>query len=294
MIKKIISGGQTGADRAALDFAIKFSIPHGGWIPKGRLTEDGPLSVKYKLQEMPTESYESRTKQNVINSDGTVIFSRGEPTGGTEYTRKMTKKHKNILRHIDLHIATSFDAASLILSWIQLRLIKILNVAGPRASEDPDIYEDVFRILEMAYRMKNVEQQRSPDELSKTVEEAVEKLIAKLSLRDATLVANMEEDDLDTLENNLGVYVGSEFGIWSGNRELLESCKVISDDPYLHPDFAPMEIIYVLWEKLQKTHRLRAVQPIPEPGSMILLGSGLAGLEGYARKRKSQLFAALQ
>ena len=93
MIKKIISGGQTGADRAALDVAIKFNIPHGGWIPKGRIAEDGPLPDKYQLQEMPTSSYPKRTEQNVIDSDGTLIFSRGKPTGGTDYTRKMVLKH---------------------------------------------------------------------------------------------------------------------------------------------------------------------------------------------------------
>ena len=72
MIQKIISGGQTGADQAALDAAIKLGISHGGWIPKGRITEDGPLLDKYKLQEMPTDSYPARTEQNVIDSDGTV------------------------------------------------------------------------------------------------------------------------------------------------------------------------------------------------------------------------------
>ena len=77
MIKMIISGGQTGADRAALDVAIEHNFPHGGWIPKGRLTEDGPLPEKYLLKEMPTDSYPRRTEQNVIDSDGTLIISRG-------------------------------------------------------------------------------------------------------------------------------------------------------------------------------------------------------------------------
>jgi hypothetical protein len=76
MIKKIISGGQTVADRAALDTAIKLKIPHGGWIPKGRKAEDGPLPEMYQLQEMPTESYSARTEQNVIDSDGTLIIAR--------------------------------------------------------------------------------------------------------------------------------------------------------------------------------------------------------------------------
>jgi hypothetical protein len=106
MIKKIISGSQSGVDRAALDFALKFNIPHGGWIPKGRIAEDGPLPDKYQLQEMPTSSYPKRTEQNVIDSDGTLIFSRGKPTGGTDYTRKMVLKHK---RH-RLHPENGFKA----------------------------------------------------------------------------------------------------------------------------------------------------------------------------------------
>ena len=97
MIKKIISGGQTGADRAALDFALKLGIPHGGWIPKGRIAEDGPLPEIYRLQEMPTDSYEARTEQNVLDSDGTLIVARGKLTGGTDYTRQMTLKQKKQL-----------------------------------------------------------------------------------------------------------------------------------------------------------------------------------------------------
>ena len=94
MITRIISGGQTGADRAALDVAIKLSIPHGGWIPKGRKTEDGTLPEQYQLQEMTTASYPKRTEQNVIDSDGTLIIARGKLTGGTDLTRQMTLKHK--------------------------------------------------------------------------------------------------------------------------------------------------------------------------------------------------------
>jgi hypothetical protein len=153
MLTKIISGGQTGADRAALDVAITFNITHGGWIPKGRIAEDGPLPEKYQLQEMPTSSYPKRTEQNIIDSNGTLIFSRGKPTGGTEYTRKMVLKHKKQLVHIDLKLKTSYDAAYEILSSIEFYHIKILNVAGPRASKDPAIYNDVFKIFDMAYKI---------------------------------------------------------------------------------------------------------------------------------------------
>ena len=97
MLKKIISGGQTGADRAALDFAIRWKIPHGGWLPRGRLAEDGPLPDKYRLDEMPSESHAARTQQNVIDSDGTLIIARGKLTGGTDLTREMALKHRKQL-----------------------------------------------------------------------------------------------------------------------------------------------------------------------------------------------------
>lgn len=88
MLKKIISGGQTGADVAGLDVAIKHGVPHGGAIPKGRLNEDGALPDRYNLQEMPTSSYPKRTEKNVVDSDGTVIFTHGELTGGSLLTKK--------------------------------------------------------------------------------------------------------------------------------------------------------------------------------------------------------------
>jgi hypothetical protein len=260
MIKKIISGGQTGADRAALDFALKFGIPHGGWVPKGRKAEDGPIPQRCRLQEMPTDSYPARTEQNLIDSDGTLLFYREKITGGTAYTRKMARKHKKHFFFIDLTIPTSFDAASLILSWICKYKIEVLNVAGPRASKDPNIFSEVMRILEMMYRMSVPGQRRHIENPPKTVGEAVDRLIAKLSLRDKSTIAGMAEHHLPSLQDNLGVYIGSEFGIWSGNKDLMDSCSLIAGDPYLHEDFAPTVIIEILWKRLRETHKLRAVK----------------------------------
>jgi Circularly permutated YpsA SLOG family len=193
MIKKIISGGQTGADRAALDFAIKYSIPHCGWIPKGRKAEDGTLPNEYRLQEMPSTSYPARTEQNVIDSDGTLIYSRGKPNGGTDYTRKMVLKHRRQLLHVDLSSTTSYDAASLILSWIEMQHIKTMNVAGPRASKDPDIYADVFKVLSMAFKIHSAGHIRIVEKPAKTVDEAVDRLISELPLRDKSRIANMDQ-----------------------------------------------------------------------------------------------------
>jgi hypothetical protein len=151
MITRILSGGQTGADRAALDFAIKHHIPHGGWLPKGRKTEDGTLPEKYILQEMPTPDYSKRTKQNVLDSDGTLIVSHGFLTGGSSLTEFLAEEHNKPYLHIDLNLLSMQEAAQIINQWIQSYKLKVLNVAGPRASKDPKIYQATMNLLEKAF-----------------------------------------------------------------------------------------------------------------------------------------------
>ena len=153
MISKIISGGQTGADRAALDVAIDYGIPHGGWIPKGRKTEDGILPDKYNLQEMPTSSYPKRTEKNILDSDGTLIISHGELTGGSALTRKLATKHGRPWLHIDLD-TIDVDPSNVIKPWIGMYGIKVLNVAGSRASKDPDIYKDTVKLLKAVHHIR--------------------------------------------------------------------------------------------------------------------------------------------
>jgi len=151
MVNKIISGGQTGADRAALDVAIKLGISHGGWIPKGRLTENGMLDDKYHLKEMETANYNKRTEQNVIDSAGTLIISHGKLTGGSDHTRDMVLRHGRPWLHIDLNKTESFQAAKQIRSWLAEHEIEVLNVAGSRASKDSAIYQATVDILETAF-----------------------------------------------------------------------------------------------------------------------------------------------
>ena len=150
LITKIISGGQTGADRAGLDFAIKHDIPHGGWIPKGRKTEYGTLDLKYQLQEMPTAEYAKRTEKNILDSDGTLIISHGLLSGGSALTREFAKKHKKPWIHIDMADLSLETAADRLISWIERNDIKVLNVAGPRGSKDPTIYQATIDLLEKA------------------------------------------------------------------------------------------------------------------------------------------------
>ena len=157
MIKRIVAGGQTGVDRAALDVAIKIGIPHGGWIPRGRLTESGVLPKKYHLKETSSSQYPVRTEKNVVDSDGTLILSHGPLTGGTEYTREMAIRHDKPWLHIDLDQTAAYQAATAINNWILQKKIQILNVAGPRASEDPTIYKDALNILESVFHLGLVE-----------------------------------------------------------------------------------------------------------------------------------------
>lgn len=149
---KIISGGQTGADRAALDYAIEFNISYGGWVPKGRKTEDGKLPEKYKLQEMPTSDYSKRTEKNILAADGTLIVSHGRLTGGSALTQFLAEKHNKPFIHVDMDSMSMEDASEAVRLWLKENCIDTLNVAGPRASKDPAIYEATRRLLDAVFK----------------------------------------------------------------------------------------------------------------------------------------------
>jgi len=158
-IVKVISGGQTGADRAALDAAMACGIPHGGWCPKGRLAEDGPIPEKYRLQEMESESYSKRTKANVEAADMTLIFSHGSLSGGSLLTQQFAEELGKPCVHIDLlEKFQPLEPAEPGRAWLFQTLEKVmenfpsigkivLNVAGPRASGDSEIYDAVYAAM---------------------------------------------------------------------------------------------------------------------------------------------------
>jgi len=147
---KIVSGGQTGADRAALDWAIERGIPHGGWCPKGRLAEDGPIAPRYQLQETPTSNYPQRTEWNVRDSDGTVVFSIGAVlSGGSKKTVSLAHKHGKPVLHISRDGGPAFPDQELV-RFIQAHNIRVLNVAGPRGSKEREVAAFVKTVLQQA------------------------------------------------------------------------------------------------------------------------------------------------
>jgi len=150
MLKKIISGGQTDSDQAALDIAIKLGVPHGGWIPKGRTTETGTLPERFKLKEMSSESYSECIKQNVMDATGTLIISYGTLTGDLESARKATLRYGRQMLSVDLDHMDDLKAAVLLKDWIQLYRIEVLYVIGQNG---PYARNQIENIIEGALTM---------------------------------------------------------------------------------------------------------------------------------------------
>jgi hypothetical protein len=147
---KIISGGQTGADRAALDWAIFHDLPHGGWCPKGRKAEDGAIPLQYQLTEAPSASYLQRTEWNVRDSDGTVIFTiAAKLAGGSKRTAEFAKKRGKPWLH--LYPGASYEPERLLLEFISANNAAVLNIAGSRASKERDVAPWVKHVLEGAF-----------------------------------------------------------------------------------------------------------------------------------------------
>jgi len=153
LIEKIVSGAQTGADRAALDVAAELGLAAGGWVPRGRRAEDGTVPQHYEgLVEAESESYEDRTELNVRDSDATVIFSFGPPTGGSALTVRLAHSSGRPFLVLDLEGSTTDEAVASLRTWLAEVRPRVLNVAGPRLSREPRIAAATARILRRVIR----------------------------------------------------------------------------------------------------------------------------------------------
>jgi hypothetical protein len=145
VFEKVLSGGQTGVDRATLDVARELGINSAGWCPQGRKAEDGPLAECYPLQETPTADYAQRTEWNVRDADGTLVLTRGRPSEGTAFTIEVARRLGKPCLVVDLSVQVPSIAGAL--SWAQEHGIRILNVGGPRESKCPGIYVQAREFL---------------------------------------------------------------------------------------------------------------------------------------------------
>ena len=147
-VDRVVSGAQTGVDRAALDIARDLGIPCGGWVPKGRIDELGRIPDLYpNLCETESADFSERTAANVRDSDGTLIISRGPLTGGSLNTREVADRLGRPCLHVDMDALHAGDAVLAALAWLKRYEINVLNVAGPRASKDPEIHELAANLL---------------------------------------------------------------------------------------------------------------------------------------------------
>ena len=152
VVTRIVSGGQTGADRAALDRAIAHRVPHGGWCPAGRRAEDGVIDARYALTELASRDYLQRTRRNVEDSDGTLILNLGDLEGGTRATLRFAERLKRPVLVIQADAAPPEESVRDVARWLREFSIATLNIAGPRESKRPGTYAAVSAFLDRLAR----------------------------------------------------------------------------------------------------------------------------------------------
>jgi len=150
-VKKIVSGGQTGVDRAALDAAMSLAMPVGGWCPRGRRALDGVIPAQYPLTETRGKAYQTRTKWNVRDSDATLILCHGEPGGGTALTLSYCRELSKPCFIRRLHEGGDASLQEL-LQWLSVQRVAVLNVAGPRERKACPVYRQAYLLLAELFR----------------------------------------------------------------------------------------------------------------------------------------------
>ena len=145
MLERVVSGGQTGVDRAALDVAMAAGLACGGWCPGGRRAEDGSIPSRYPLRETPGAAYPERTARNVRESDATLVLTLGKPRGGTALTVGLARDAAKPLLVVDL--GAGLPGTAEVCAWLEREAVRTLNIAGPRESEHPGIHAQASRFL---------------------------------------------------------------------------------------------------------------------------------------------------
>jgi len=218
--------------------------------------------------------YKVAMEQNVIDSDGTLLITRGRKTVETRYAVETALRYQRQFLHLDLSQLSAFEAASLTSSWVSLQNIKVVFVTGPMADQDERIYDQTKKILETAFYLEFVKTGLHPEHppltplaedasqpgMPLSVDEAITRLKKTLPLKDRAMIANMQPEELDHLRSGLGDYIKQNFGIYTGNMALLQSCADWAGLVQPLPEEACAVILRALWKDLQSTHKLRIIK----------------------------------
>ena len=213
-------------------------------------------------------------EQNIKNSDGTLLITRGRRSVETRYAVETALRYQRQLLHLDLSQHSAFEAASLTASWVLLHNIKVVFVTGPSAEQDTVIYDQAKKILETALYLELVKAGLHPENprmapmpsdlpqegMPRSVNEALDRLKEAMPLKDRAILANLRPEELDHLGGGLSDYIKQNFGLYGGNAALLQSCAEVGNLVQPLPDEACAVILRALWKDLQASHKLRIVK----------------------------------
>jgi hypothetical protein len=276
MMTRIISSANPGVEMAALDVARKIGVDYGGWLSKRKPPQNDEIVSIYQLKETPFGGNKSALEKNTLASDGVLIISRGEKNERLQRSVAMALKHQRQFLGIDLKQYSLFEAASLINSWTDMQKVKAAFVTGALESEVPGIYSDAHRVLETAFYLGFVKSDAytiskrstlsttntsaAAIPLPRTIDECVRRLMDALSLKERTLIANMQADELSKLRSGIGEFVLNRFGLYGGNEPLMKSCADMGKINMPLAEEACAIILRALWEELSRTHKLRVIR----------------------------------
>lgn len=254
---------------AALDVAIKLDLAHGGWTDRKTVPANRKLMEKYNLKHNPLPQEQTADDKNLLAADGTLILFRGELSDDLKQIQSAVENLRKPCLSLDLTRTAAFEAAQEISAWAESFSIETLHVAGPSRKEDANIYLTALNLLETVVYMGLIEAnfwktaEKQPEKVMpppRSVAEAVVRLIESLPLKDRAIIANMTATELPALHSSLGEYIHQNFGLWSGNSALMESCRFQSKQKRINEESAVDIIIHGLWQKLRETHKLRLIK----------------------------------
>ncbi len=270
MFPKILTGAYTDVERGALDFAVSRGIACGGWAPLGWLKKFVPGREVRGLQEVPHGGSPNYAERNILDADGTLLITEGEPTGAGDLVQNFARRYRRPLLQVDLEAVSRFQAARALAAWVEEMGIEVLYVTGGAAAPVLDLGLAAHGILQAAWHLLEIRaamQTRPPPETAAvpprgrrppgTLDEALEALDALLGLREKIRIARTAETDLGPVVSSLGAFIDTRLGWWRHNDALIAACRsagAAGGQVSAPPDEV---LIRALWRRLRKSHGLR-------------------------------------